>query len=351
MNKNKKKFPLPLILYFFIIGAVLIAGNLYSLFPLLSNYSLHLVIYLILFSILIVFFVLLIFNILLPIIKIDNIINSVINDRINFNIKNQKHFLIRKVLDMLSILKESSDREHAAELVKKQAEFSELQSQINPHFLYNTLESIRSEAIEKNVPEIARMTRALSNFFRYSISKSRNLVSLADELKNCESYFEIQQYRFDNKFSLFIDLEGENENTLEYKLPKLTLQPIIENSIFHGLEKKIGQGKVTIKVTTIRKRLLIRITDDGIGIEKQRLDELKSVLGNSTINLNHLSKNEKGTGIALIIVNHRIRLYFGNEYGISIQSMPNVGTDVEILLPLITDSNFSLKESDLKYEA
>ncbi len=236
---------------------------------------------------------------------------------------------------LLEGLKASLDQKYALQMVKKQAEFDALQSQINPHFLYNTLESIRGQAILEGVDEIADMTEALSAFFRYSISQRGNIVTLEDELKNVDNYFAIQQYRFYDKFSLQKLLE-DGDDVLKYRLPKLTIQPIVENAIYHGLETKIGRGTITIRVTTTEKRMIINVVDDGVGIEKSRLDAIneKLSLGVDT------SSGEPGPvsrGIALYNVNQRIKLNFGEPYGLIIYSTPDSGTDVEISLPLIKD--------------
>ncbi len=282
-----------------------------------------------------IFFILYIF---FPVIKIYKLFNIIVSGEINLPTKANQHFLIKKVMRTLSKLKASSDREHISELLKKQAEFAELQSQINPHFLYNTLESIRGEALKQKVPEIASMTEALANFFRYSISKNRNLVSLHDELQNVKNYFEILQYRFDNRFSLVVDLDGEDDSILDFKLPRLTIQPIIENSIYHGLETKMGKGRIVIKIIITQVMLLINISDDGIGMDKQRLDKLNLVFNDSTLDFNYYAnENNSNSGIALINVNRRIKLYFGNEYGLSMKSILDVGTEVDITLPLVNN--------------
>ena len=120
---------------------------------------------------------------------------------------------------------------------KRQAQYLALQNQINPHFLYNTLESIRGEALIAGLDGVADMTEALAKFFRYTITNIENLVTVQDELDNCETYFLIQKYRFGDRLQLHIDYDGEDwEDIMSCKIPKLTLQPILENSIIHGTE-------------------------------------------------------------------------------------------------------------------
>lgn len=230
------------------------------------------------------------------------------------------------------------DTQELISVSKKQSEYLALQNQINPHFLYNTLEGIRGEALSAGVTSIAEMTEALATFFRYTISNVENLVTLEDELTNIENYYIIQQYRFGERLSMSIVIDSKEERSkiLSCRLPKLTLQPIIENSINHGLERKLGKGSLKVKIEMTQKRLIITISDDGLGFDEGRLKELNSELNSRSMQNVKLNTEKKG-GIALINVNSRIKLLFGEEYGIYIYSTPNVGTDVEITLPVIRD--------------
>lgn len=136
--------------------------------------------------------------------------------------------------------KELIDTKELISNSKKHAEYLALQNQINPHFLYNTLEGIRSEALIEGIDSVAEMTEALSTFFRYTISSVERLVTLEDELGNIENYYTIQQFRFGDRLDLEIEFDMEDPNeVLKIKIPKLTLQPIVENSIFHGIERKM----------------------------------------------------------------------------------------------------------------
>lgn len=219
---------------------------------------------------------------------------------------------------------------------KRQAQYLALQNQINPHFLYNSLEGIRGEAITAGLNNVAEMTEALATFFRYTISNMEHLVTIEDELTNIENYYIIQQYRFGERLNLNIEFECEDKTEiLKCRLPKLTLQPIVENSIFHGIERKMGRGNVSIKLETTSKRLIITVSDDGLGMEPERLEELNKKLKIQSFDYVKPDSERKG-GIAIINVNNRIKLLFGEEYGINIYSTLNMGTDVEITLPRIT---------------
>ena len=221
------------------------------------------------------------------------------------------------------------------DLNKRQAQYLALQNQINPHFLYNTLESIRGEALIAGMDNIADMTEALAKFFRYTITKVENLVSVEEELDNCETYFLIQKYRFGSRLQLHILYEEESrESIMNCKIPKLTLQPILENSIIHGTELKIGTGNLTIQFEQTDKRLIIRISDDGAGLDEQTLAKLNRQLGRGGRALT--DQEEKRGGIALVNVNNRIHLLFGEEYGMHIYSIKGKGTDVEVTLPVVT---------------
>ena len=213
-----------------------------------------------------------------------------------------------------------------------------LQNQINPHFLYNTLESIRGEALIAGLDGVADMTEALAKFFRYTITNIENLVMVQDELDNCETYFLIQKYRFGDRLQLHIDYDGEDwEDIMSCKIPKLTLQPILENSIIHGTELKVETGNLRIQFGRTQDRLLIRISDDGVGMDEETLTKLNRKLGRDGDEL--IRGEERRGGIALANVNSRIHLIFGEEYGLHVYSVPQKGTDVEITIPFQRDEN------------
>ncbi|MDC7241472.1 MAG: histidine kinase [Spirochaetales bacterium] len=212
---------------------------------------------------------------------------------------------------------------------KRQEQFLALQNQINPHFLYNTLEGIRSEALGAGVVSIAEMTEALSRFFRYTISSMDHLVSLEDELDNVQTYFLIQQYRFGKRLHLKILQNIDSSARLSgFLVPKLILQPIVENAIIHGLERKVGEGLLTIRIEQTRENLIITISDDGVGMTRDTLREVLELLAERRV-----ASSESHRGIAVLNVNNRIKLHFGEQYGICVSSVQNVGTDVEITLP------------------
>ena len=247
---------------------------------------------------------------------------------------------------LLERMNDMMDSSELLKLNKRQAQYLALQNQINPHFLYNTLESIRSEALIAGLGSVAEMTEALATFFRYTISKVENLVSVEEEIQNCETYFRIQQYRFGTRLSLSIECDPDDRDEIYCcRLPKLTMQPILENSIIHGTECKIGSGHLTIRLERSGKRLLIRISDDGVGMDEASLARMNERLEKSGRAFASQNTETKG-GIALVNVNNRIHLLFGEEYGLHVFSMPGIGTDVEISLPTITsDRDIKNKEA------
>ena len=226
-------------------------------------------------------------------------------------------------------------RRNSAEIFDKQSELTALQSQINPHFLYNTLETIRGQALMDDNVEIARMVEALSSFFRYSISRKGNLVTLREELANINNYMLIQRYRFNNRFFLEVIIDEDDEEAYDYLIPKLIIQPVVENAIFHGLEERMEGGKVSIEVIVTETNLILTISDNGSGIDGAALKELNNRIHSSNMKLEDGNgKEQRNTGIALPNVHKRIQLLFGEEYGVNIYSTVGQGTDVEITIPV-----------------
>ena len=241
---------------------------------------------------------------------------------------------MERALDKLHSLLNTRELINAS---KKQAQYLALQNQINPHFLYNTLEGIRGEALAAGLDTVAKMTEALSTFFRYTISNVEHLVSLEDELRNIENYYVIQRYRFGERINLSIEYDDEDDRDelSKCRMPKLTLQPIVENAIIHGIECKIGRGNIRIKLEATPSRLIITVSDDGVGMDEARLQKLNRELETPFLDFVTPDREKRG-GIAIINVNSRIRLLFGEQYGVTIYSTEGVGTDVEVTLPRIT---------------
>ena len=236
------------------------------------------------------------------------------------------------------ILKRLLDRQDEIQLSTKQAEFLALQNQINPHFLYNTLEAIRGDALSAGLDNIADITEALSTFFRYTITNTGNLVTLGEELENIENYFLIQKYRFGDKLKMEIQLPEEHaDDILQLQFPKLILQPLIENAIFHGLERKADGGTIQIRILPGKSNVLLIVRDDGVGIPEDVLDKINERLSQISAGV-MLDDKKKTAHIALNNVARRIKLLFGDDYGIHLYSVVGVGTEVHLKIPAITSS-------------
>lgn len=234
-----------------------------------------------------------------------------------------------RVLDFIEYSNEVLEQRYQSELLQRSAELKALQSQIDPHFLYNTLDTIRGKAYGEKAYQTAEMIEMLAQMFRYTIGQTENLVSVEEELNNIKTYINIQQYRFNTEYGL--QEEIEDKEILEFRLPRLTLQPIVENAIKYGLNKS-GDNLLKISVYATQNRNVISVTDNGMGMSKEQLSRLNKKLESGEIEETP-NRHENGNSIALVNVNARLRLTYGSEYGLSVQSMENLGTKVTIILP------------------
>lgn len=234
---------------------------------------------------------------------------------------------------MVDTVKRASQDEYRAQNLRTQAEVYALQSQINPHFLYNTLDTIRSYALISDAEDIAVMTESLSTLFRYSISRPGEMATLREELDNVKNYLRIQQYRFPDKVEYVEDIE--DSDILNYRMPVLTIQPIVENAIHHGLEMKIGKGYVKVKAFRTDQGITLFISDNGLGMSEETLVRLRQKLEREEDETGgqRTERKGKGSGIALKNVDKRLKFYYGCQYGLKIRSTLDVGTMVEIHLP------------------
>ena len=208
---------------------------------------------------------------------------------------------------------------------KRKSEFDTLQSQINPHFLYNTLDIIVWMIENEQKQEAVKVVTALARFFRISLSKGKSIIPVRDELEHIRNYLTIQQMRYKNKFIYEIHA---GEDVLDLACLKLMLQPLVENAIYHGMEFMDGDGEIHVWVKKAGDDLWIEVRDNGLGMTKEQAE---SLLGEKT----HVS-SRRGSGIGVKNVNERIRLYFGESYGIAIESEPDEGTVIRIHLPAET---------------
>ncbi len=201
----------------------------------------------------------------------------------------------------------------------RRAEFELLQSQINPHFLYNTFDSIIWLAETHQDELVVQITTDLSDFFRYSLAKGKDIITLETEKQQVESYLKIQQVRYGDILDYEVDIPQE---LLRYRIPKLTLQPLAENALYHGIKNKRGGGKITIAAREYGAEIRIKVSDNGAGMTQDSLAALCA----------GVYENEHA-GVGLVNVHKRLRLYCGDRYGLAFESTPGVGTTVTVRLP------------------
>ncbi|MEG1515506.1 MAG: sensor histidine kinase [Clostridia bacterium] len=228
-----------------------------------------------------------------------------------------------------SDLQNQREREYSLEMLKKEAELNALQSQINPHFLYNTLDSIRGQLVAEGMTDAADILEALSKLFRYSINPKTVYNTLEQELDNIDNYMRILHYRFGDRIAFSHVIEGDVAFVMNCEMPKLTLQPIVENAVQHGMEHREEDGRIVVRAAISEKGLHICVEDNGAGIAPERLDELNKKLSEGA----PIQKTQ-GSGIALINVNERIRMLYGEYYGLYVYSDEGIGTEVHIWLPV-----------------
>lgn len=227
---------------------------------------------------------------------------------------------IKNMLGRIKVLMSDLVAEHNA---KRKSEFDTLQSQINPHFLYNTLDIIVWMIENENSDKAVNIVTALAKFFRISLSKGKNIITVKDEVEHVKNYLMIQNMRFKNRFEYSIDVD---EEVLSYSSLKLMLQPLVENAIYHGMEFMDGDGEIDVKVFKEDDSLYFTITDNGLGMSEDMVETLLS---------KDFVPSKKGSGIGAKNVNERIKLYFGSEYGLKVESEPDEGTKITIHLPAV----------------
>ncbi|WP_163578967.1 cache domain-containing sensor histidine kinase [Gracilibacillus saliphilus] len=207
----------------------------------------------------------------------------------------------------------------------KAAEFRTMQAQINPHFLYNTLDTIVWLAEAKEHESVIELTKALSQYSRISLNKGKDWITIADEMSHIDSYLYIQQTRYEDILDVSVDVD---QNIYHYHILKLLLQPVVENAIYHGIKNKRGKGFLRINGTLEGDdKIRFEVIDNGIGMDEDRLEKLR----------NHLISGEivpdSKNGFGLINVQQRIQLYYGKEFGLKINSWKGSGTKVTITIP------------------
>lgn len=275
--------------------------------------------------IIIILNVLVLNRITMPIKKLTALMKIVENGELNVHFKYMRMDEIGELGHgfnrMIERLRNLIEQVYKTQLREKQAELNALQNQINPHFIYNTLESIHMMAEINDDRETSGMIQTLGNLLRYSISFKKQKVTVKEEIEHLTDYLFIQKHRFDEKFDVEYDIE---ERLYGYEIIKLILQPLVENAIYHGLETRFGRGKITIRGYENNEGLIFQIQDNGVGMEEDRLKQL-------IYDINDQNSNSRSIGVRN--VNERIKLHYGKKYGLEVFSVKDKGTIVKVHLP------------------
>ncbi|MBP5262051.1 MAG: sensor histidine kinase, partial [Clostridiales bacterium] len=225
--------------------------------------------------------------------------------------------------DMAERLSKQIELNRQEQIHLRETELSLIQAQINPHFLYNTLDAIVWLIESGKNDQAEMMVTSLSSYFRSLLSDGREIVTIAEETNHIRSYLEIQQVRYRDIMEYEISVD---DNIEDYKLPKLTLQPLVENAIYHGLKPKRGKGKITVTGKTDGDMILLKVQDTGAGMSEEQLKELTDKI-----------HNEDTTSFGLVAAYKRLKLLYGDEFRFDIVSKADSGTSIKISIPRKAD--------------
>ncbi len=223
------------------------------------------------------------------------------------------------IRDISTLLKDINEKSK----LKRKAELYALQSQINPHFIYNTLDSINAMAALNGSKDIMKMTISLGRLLRISINTKEEFITIRKEIEHVQHYLKIQMVRYSDRFKVEFDVQ---EDVLECKVVKLILQPLIENAIYHGIKLKGEKGKIYVKIYGQEEKIYFRVCDNGVGVSKNKMEEI----------VENLKSNKSFGGkesVGIYNVDCRIKLYYGAEYGVIFQSNEGEGTNVQLTIP------------------
>ncbi|TVX99391.1 sensor histidine kinase [Paenibacillus cremeus] len=266
-----------------------------------------------------------------PIIRIIREMRSIETNNLlvnlNYDGKDELTSLASSFNSMMDRLRLVIKKESDLQRMKHELEIRAMQAEINPHFLYNTLEAINWIGRMNNIPKICDMTTMLAEIMRYSISNRQDLVRLEEELAHVKRYLNIQKIRFEDKLSILIDVDEALHHIL---IPKLTLQPMVENAVVHGLADKDGVGRIRISGRSQEDRAVLMVEDNGCGMPEEKVNALLS---------NQQDEYRIRQSIGIKNVDSRLRLFFGEPYGLQFKSVVGRGTRVTIHLPMNQGGN------------
>lgn len=249
--------------------------------------------------------------------------------RVDIQSNDEIGYLAQGLNSMTENLQSHIRKVYIAEIRQRDAEIEALKTQIQPHYLYNTLDVIRMMAVTHDDRETAEMIDGLSGQLKYLMGSARDMVTLRDEIESVRNYFKIIRIRYENRFSLEINVE---DDMMDLRVPQLILQPVVENAVKHGLKEKEGEGVVAIQAQMSGEGLEITVMDNGAGMTKERLEYVRNLLESHETE-NH--PRSKRASIGIKNVYDRIRLIFGDRYHIEISSFEGIGTIVKYRLPVI----------------
>ena len=240
------------------------------------------------------------------------------------------HTFNQMVMDMNSLV----NTVYEQKVMKQEAQMKSLQMQINPHFLYNTLDTINWMARIRHVDEIGDMVAALSNMMRYSLEK-KSFVRLGEEVKSLKDYIAIQNYRYRDKMVAEIEID---ESLMSLYIPRLLIQPILENAIVHGIEEKLDKGHILVAARREDEDLYIQIMDDGVGMTEETMSHI--------LREDYSMKKSGHTSIGVVNVNRRIQMIYGKDYGLLVQSVLGAGTKITIHIPAREEEQEEVKKDE-----
>ena len=245
-------------------------------------------------------------------------------DELSYNF-NDKIIRIKELIENIKIEQKN----------KKNTELWLLQAQINPHFLYNTLDTVVWMAEAGDSKKVVDMITALSSFLRIGLNKGKKFIQIREEIRHIESYLKIQKFRYDDILEYSIEIEN---SLYDMRILKLLLQPLVENALYHGIKYKREGGSIRIRGYEKDNNIILEVIDNGVGMDENKQNKIKAVIENTSLENSDIIRTN-GDSFGLYNVAERIRLYYGNEYGLDIESRENVGTTVTIILPAENNMN------------
>ena len=225
---------------------------------------------------------------------------------------------------MLDQVEELKEKENQANLQLAQAQYKALQAQINPHFLYNTLDTMSSIAEVKDCPEVSMLSQSLSNIFRYSLNMKDPFSTVAKEIVHLKNYCYVMDVRMQDHVQYYYDIDPES---LKARVPRISIQPLVENALNHGLRNKRGEKQVRIGAKVKEELLEICVADNGVGMDAEKM--------NKSLKQSNLDYVERGNSIGIHNINARLKILYGEEYGLHIESTIGEGTRVWMVIPKI----------------